>query len=94
MKNISAAFAILAISVFLATSCAQPTPEAPESSAKADPHAADSTDLPDVQYVGYRVVHHMMAEVKHIEEFGLNTFEHPPIANYTFFVITPALDHF
>ena len=36
----------------------------------------------------------MQAMVKHIEEFGFNEFDHPPIADYRSFVITPALDHF
>jgi len=49
---------------------------------------------PDYQYMGYRVVHHMTEVIKHIQEFGFNTFDHPRIADYTSFVITPALDHF
>ena len=64
----------------------EPTATAPVTSAAAD--------LPEAQYVGYRVVHHMTAQTKHVEEFGFNEFEHPSIANHTFFVITPALDHF
>lgn len=56
--------------------------------------AQTSEDLPDVQYYGYKIVHHMGAEVKHIERFGFNTFDHPRIADYRSFVITPALDHF
>jgi hypothetical protein len=32
--------------------------------------------------------------VEHIRELGFNVFDHPPIANYQSFVITPALDHF
>jgi hypothetical protein len=51
-------------------------------------------DLPDWQYVGYKIVHHMSLQLKHIEEFGFNKFDNPPIANYKSFVITPALDHF
>jgi hypothetical protein len=51
-------------------------------------------NLPDVQYYGYRIVHHMGAVVKHIENFGFNTFDHPRIADHRSFVITPALDHF
>lgn len=51
-------------------------------------------DLPDVQYYGYKITHHMGAEIKHIDEFGFNTFDHPRIADYRSFVITPALDHF
>ena len=27
-------------------------------------------DLPDVQYYGYKIVHHMSAEIKHIDQFG------------------------
>lgn len=51
-------------------------------------------DLPDWQYYGYKVTHHMGSVVNHIEEFGFNTFDHPRIADYRSFVITPALDHF
>ena len=51
-------------------------------------------DLPDWQYVGYKIVHHMSAQLEHIEEFGLNEFQHPPVSNYKSFVITPALDHY
>ncbi len=50
--------------------------------------------LPDTQYYGYKIVHHMSAVVDHIEKFGFNTFDHPRIADYRSFVITPALDHF
>ena len=56
--------------------------------------AADNKDLPDVQYYGYKIVHHMGAVVDHIEKFGFNKFDHPRIADYRSFVITPALDHF
>jgi len=58
--------------------------------AKVDPNA----DLPDWQYVGYKISHHMGLQMKHIEEFGYNNFDNPPIADYKSFVITPALDHF
>lgn len=51
-------------------------------------------NLPDWQYVGYKVSHHMGLQMKHIEEFGYNKFDNPPLANYKSFVITPALDHF
>lgn len=61
-----------------------------EEVAKADPMA----NLPDWQYVGYKVSHHMGLQMKHIEEFGYNNFDNPPLANYKSFVITPALDHF
>lgn len=36
----------------------------------------------------------MGAVVDHIEKFGFNVFDHPRIADYRSFVITPALDHF
>ncbi len=39
--------------------------------------AQDKDDLPDVQYYGYKIVHHMTAVVKHIETFGFNTFDQP-----------------
>ena len=57
--------------------------------AKAEPQE----NLPDWQYVGYKIVHHMTAQIKHVDEFGFNIFDHPPIADYQSFVITPALDH-
>jgi len=44
--------------------------------------------------VGYRVVHHLGVQIDHMERIGFNTFEHPRIADYRSFVITPALDHF
>ena len=56
--------------------------------------AKEQVNLPDVQYVGYKVVHHMGLAVEHIDNFGFNTFDHPRIADYRSFVITPALDHF
>lgn len=56
--------------------------------------AQNEKNLPDAQYYGYKIVHHMAAVVDHIEKFGFNTFDHPRIADYRSFVITPALDHF
>jgi len=56
--------------------------------------AAPQGDLPDYKYYGYKIVHHMAAVVGHIEKFGFNAFDHPRIADYRSFVITPALDHF
>ncbi len=56
--------------------------------------AQSDKNLPDFQYYGYKIVHHMGLEVDHIEQFGFNTFDHPRIADYRSFVITPALDHF
>jgi len=53
-----------------------------------------TSDRPDFHYFGYRIVHHMGAAVQHIQEFGFNAFDHPPIADHLAFVITPALDHF
>ena len=55
-------------------------------------HAAE--EFTDVEFIGYKVTHHMGAMVQHIDEFGFNTFDHPPIADHRSFVITPALDHF
>ena len=51
-------------------------------------------ELSDVEFYGYKVTHHMGAMVQHIEKFGFNTFDHPPMPDHRFFVITPALDHF
>ena len=64
--------------------------EVSEEVAKSDP----MENLPDWQYVGYKIVHHMTAQIKHVDEFGFNKFDNPPIADYKSFVITPALDHF
>ena len=55
---------------------------------------AEAQGLPDVQYYGYKIVHHITSVVKHIEDHGFNKFDHPKIADYRSFVITPALDHF
>jgi len=52
------------------------------------------SDLPDWQYYGYKITHHMGAVVEHMEKFGFNEFDHPPISDFRSFVITPALDHF
>ena len=67
------------------------TEEVTEEVAKVDPL---TVNLPDWQYVGYKVVHHMSLQLQHINEFGFNKFDNPPIADYKSFVITPALDHF
>jgi hypothetical protein len=56
--------------------------------------AQEQENLTDVEFYGYKVTHHMGAMVQHMEKFGFNTFDHPPMADYRFFVITPALDHF
>ena len=56
--------------------------------------AQTNKDITDVELYGYKVTHHMGAIVKHLDEFGFNTFDHPMVADYRFFVITPALDHF
>ena len=55
--------------------------------------AYKKTSFTDTDYTGLRVYHHMKNMVEHIEKVGLNQWEHPPIADHTFFVITPALDH-
>jgi hypothetical protein len=51
-------------------------------------------ELTDVEFYGYKVTHHMGAMVQHMDKFGFNTFDHPPMPDHRFFVITPALDHF
>ena len=56
--------------------------------------AQDKDDLTDVEFYGYKVTHHMGAIVQHIDKFGFNKFDHPPMPDHRFFVITPALDHF
>jgi hypothetical protein len=57
-------------------------------------HHAQSKELTDVEFYGYKITHHMGAMIQHIEQFGFNTFDHPPMPDHRFFVITPALDHF
>ncbi|MBT8351370.1 MAG: hypothetical protein KJO26_09095 [Deltaproteobacteria bacterium] len=57
-------------------------------------YAQTGVNLPDVQYYGYKITHHMGAIVQHLEKFGFNTFDHPPMPDHRVFVITPALDHF
>lgn len=46
------------------------------------------------EFNGYKVVHHMGELIKHVDEYGLNSFNHARIADHTFFVITPNLDTF
>ncbi len=78
---------------FIATGCksdTKKTEQTTETTKQTDPMA----DLPDWQYVGYKIVHHMKLQLEHVEEIGFNTFDHPSIANHKSFVITPALDHF
>jgi hypothetical protein len=55
---------------------------------------ATADELTDVEFYGYKVTHHMGAMIKHLDKFGFNTFDHPPMPDHRFFVITPALDHF
>jgi hypothetical protein len=62
--------------------------------AAAPAMAQMSEDLTDVEYYGYKIVHHMGLVVQHMDKFGFNNFDHPRIADYRSFVITPALDHF
>ena len=56
--------------------------------------AQTEPELDDAEFYGYKVTHHMGAIVQHLEKFGFNTFDHPPMPDHRFFVITPALDHF
>jgi len=51
-------------------------------------------ELTDVEFSGYKVTPHLGAIVQHLDKFGFNTFDHPPMPDHRFFVITPALDHF
>jgi hypothetical protein len=80
------------IIAFIATGCKTETKKTEQTADTAE--KTELTDLPDWQYVGYKVVHHMTAQLKHIDEFGYNVFDHPRISDHTSFVITPALDHF
>lgn len=53
-----------------------------------------STNTPtDAELTGQRVYHHMENMVAFMEKNGVNTFEHPGLADHTWDVITPALDH-
>lgn len=47
----------------------------------------------DAELTGQRVYHHMENMVAFMEDNGLNTFEFPGLADHTWDVITPALDH-
>lgn len=51
-------------------------------------------ELTDVEFYGYKLTHHMGAMIKHLDTFGFNTFDHPPMPDHRFLVIPPALDHF
>ena len=82
--------AVLLVSV----ACGQEAPEAGQTGETTQSAQTADADLPDFQYVGYKIAHHMGLTVGHIQEFGFNVFDHPPIADYQSFVITPALDHF
>lgn len=50
--------------------------------------------LTNVEFYRKKITHHIGAAVEHIDNFGFNTFDHPPMPDHRFFVITPALDHF
>ncbi|MBY6195751.1 DUF1254 domain-containing protein [Vibrio hangzhouensis] len=54
--------------------------------------AADTTPT-DAELTGQRVYHHMENMVAFMEQNGVNTFEFPGLADHTWDVITPALDH-
>ena len=85
--------ATLSLCLFLLSCGSDSTDSAEKETTKTeanDPMA----DLPDWQYVGYKIAHHMGLQMKHVQEFGYNKFDNPSIANYKSFVITPALDHF
>ena len=56
--------------------------------------ANEQKEFSDVDFYGYKVTHHMGAMIQHLDKFGFNTFDHPPMPDHRFFVITPALDHF
>lgn len=56
--------------------------------------SAQDKKATDVECYGYKITHHMGAIIKHLDKFGFNTFDHPPMPDHRFFVITPALDHF
>ncbi|MFC2125738.1 DUF1254 domain-containing protein [Bacteroidota bacterium] len=91
MKKLNYLFIFIALAIILA-GCASGQKEEVASEQKETTEVTQ--DLPDWQYVGYKIVHHMSLQLKHIDEIGFNTFDHPKIANYESFVITPALDHF
>ena len=83
MKKLTIPFLLIA---FIATGCNSESKQTGQGSEIAEPaEKAEMAELPDWQYVGYKIVHHMTAQLRHIDEFGFNNFEHPPIANHTFF---------
>ena len=47
--------------------------------------ASMAQELTDVEFYGYKVTHHMGAIVQHLDEFGFNTFDHPPMPDHRFF---------
>ena len=53
----------------------------------ANPAMSDtSKDLSNTKYYGYKIVHHMTAEVDYLDNFGFNRFDHPRLADYRPFV--------
>ncbi|MGR5457134.1 hypothetical protein, partial [Vibrio alfacsensis] len=54
--------------------------------------AADTTPT-NAELTGQRVYHHMENMVAFMEQNGVNAFEFPGLADHTWDVITPALDH-
>lgn len=60
---------------------------------KGLPAGAAIGDYSEVNYTAMRVYHHMENMIHHLEEVPLNTWLHTDIADHSFFVITPALDH-
>ena len=63
MKKSSVLTLAITAFAFMFVSCEQTAEKAPQS---VDKTAPESSELPDVQYVGYRVVHHMTLQTKHI----------------------------
>ncbi|MCL9773772.1 DUF1254 domain-containing protein [Vibrio methylphosphonaticus] len=54
---------------------------------------AENTIPTDAELTGQRVYHHMDNMVGFMEKNGVNNFEFPGLADHTWDVITPALDH-
>ena len=80
LKNSKKLFALLVLGVFLVSACTNnsSSSSAEEASVQEQTDTNDPmADLPDWQYVGYKIAHHMGLQMKHVEEFGYNKFQHP-----------------
>lgn len=84
----------LILSVFLVCALSRGAPLFAASVTEEITAKTSQQEPTDADYYGYKITHHMGVMIQHIEQFGFNTFDHPPMPDHRFFVITPALDHF